>query len=253
MSGLRGAMTLLTRIPVARKEIGQGELASSVRWFPLVGALVGVVVGGTYALGVQWLPSLVAGLIAVLIGILFTGGLHEDGLGDVADAFGGGSDPADVVRILKDPRHGTFGVLAITGVLFLRAAALGGMSPIDGLAMAVAAHAMARAAVAAAMRVFPSMGDGLAASYSRAVTTIDIVVALGLGVGIGALASGIWVMASLTIALVATGIIGRLGVKKLGGVTGDVLGAIEQVAESGILVLGAAIAQQVWIRTAWWA
>lgn len=246
-------MTLLTRIPAGRNAMRQGEHASSVRWFPLVGVLVGVVVGATYALGAQWLPSLVAGLIAVLVGIMVTGGLHEDGLGDIADAFGGGSDAADAARILKDPRQGTFGVLAIASALFLRAAALGGMSPFDGLAMAVAAHAIGRAAVVVAMRVFRTIGDGLAASYSRAVTTIDVVVALGLGVGIGAVASGIWVVASLAVALAAAGIIGRLGVKKIGGVNGDVLGAIEQVAECAILVLGAAIAHQVWIRPAWWA
>jgi adenosylcobinamide-GDP ribazoletransferase len=246
-------VTLLTRIQAGPNAMGQGELAGSVQWFPLVGALVGLVVGGTYALVAQWLPFLVAGLIAVLVGVMLTGGLHEDGLGDTADAFGGGRDPTDVARILKDPRQGTFGVLAIAGTLFLRAAAFGSMSPIDGLAMAVAAHAIGRAAVVVAMRVFHSVGEGLASTYSRAVTAIDLVVALGLGVGISAVASGIWVVASLALGLTAAGIIGRLALKKLGGVSGDVLGAIEQVAETAILVLGAAIAHEGWMRSAWWA
>jgi adenosylcobinamide-GDP ribazoletransferase len=253
MRGLRGAVAFLTRIPVTSHVMEPGELAISVRWFPLVGALVGVVVGGTYALGAQWLPSLVAGLIAVLVGVMVTGGLHEDGLGDIADAFGGGSDAADVARILKDPRQGTFGVLAIAGALFLRAGALGSMSPIDGLAMAVAAHVIGRAAVVVGMRLFHPVGDGLAANYSRPLTAVDLVVALGLGIGIGAAAAGIWVAAFIAVALVAVGITGRVSLKKLGGVSGDVLGAIEQVTETAILVLGAAIAHEAWIRPAWWA
>lgn len=253
MRGLRAAVAFLTRIPVSTNVMEPGELAISVRWFPLVGALVGVVVGGTYALGAQWLPSLVAALIAILVGVMVTGGLHEDGLGDVADAFGGGSDPADVARILKDPRQGTFGVLAIASAVFLRAAALGSMSPIDGLAMVVAAHAIGRSAVVVAIRVFGSVGDGLASTHSRAVTVVDVVIGLGLGMGIGAVASGIWVVASFALALASAGIIGRLSLKKIGGVTGDVLGAIEQVAESAILVLGAAIAHEAWIRPVWWA
>ena len=253
MRGLRGALTLLTRIPVGRNARFQEELVGSAKWFPVVGALVGIVVGATYALVAQMLPFLAAGLVAVLVGVMTSGGLHEDGLGDVADAFGGGKDPGDVARILKDPGQGTFGVLAIAGGLFLRSAALGSMSPMDGLAMAVAAHAMGRAAVVFAMRFYQPAGAGLGARYSSAVRRIDLVVALCLGVGIGAVASGVWVMAALAIALAAVGAIGQLALKKLGGLNGDVLGAVEQVAESAILVLGAAIAHQSWIGPAWWS
>lgn len=251
MRGLRGAVTLLTRFPAGGTARERGELAGSVRWFPLVGALIGLVVGAMYALGTRWLPSLVAGLIAVLVGVMVTGGLHEDGLGDIADAFGGGGDPAEVARILKDPRQGTFGVLAIAGSLFLRAGALGSIGAVDGLAMAVAAHVMGRTAVVMAVRFHPVV-PGLAANYASTVTTFDLVVALGIGVGFGAVASGIWVVAFLAIALAAVWIIGRLALKKLGGVSGDVLGGIEQITEGAILVLGAAMAHEAWIRPVWW-
>lgn len=253
MKGLRGAVTFLTRFPAGSGPVGEEELARSARWFPVVGALVGVVVGATYALIGLWLPSLVAALIAVLVGVVVTGGLHEDGLGDVADAFGGGTDAADIARILKDPRQGTFGVIAITGALVLRAVALGSMSPTNGLAMAVAAHAIGRTAAVVAMRAFRPAGQGLAATFARSLTTVDVVVAVALGIAIGAIASGVWVAASLAIALVAAGIIGRFGVKKLGGLTGDLLGAIEQVAETAILVLGTAIMHEAWLAPAWWA
>jgi adenosylcobinamide-GDP ribazoletransferase len=175
---LRGAINLLTRIPTGGTAGERGDLAGSVRWFPLVGALIGLVVGAIYALGALWAPSLVAGLIAVLVGVMVTGGLHEDGLGDV---FGGGNDPAEVARILKDPRQGTFGVLAIAGALFVRASALGSMAPVDGLAMAVAAHVIGRTAVVTAMRFHP-VAPGLAANYASTVTTVDLVVAVGIGV-----------------------------------------------------------------------
>ncbi len=193
-------------------------------------------------------------MIAVLVGVTVTGGLHEDGLGDVADAFGGGRDQADVARILKDPRQGTFGVVAIAGAQFLRAGALGSMVPVDGLAIAVTAHLIGRTAVVVAMRFHRSAGAGLAVSYSSTVTTIDLVVALGIGVGVGAAASGIWVVACLAIALAVVWIVGRLALKKLGGLNGDVLGAIEQISESAILVLGAAAVHEAWwTRPAWWA
>ena len=253
MKGLRGAVTFLTRIPLGSNAIDQSELTGSVRWFPLVGALIGLVVGATYGLLTQSLPSVVAGLLAILVGVMITGGLHEDGLGDTADALGGGKDAADAARILKDPRQGTFGVLAIAGGLFLRATALASISPIDGAAMAVAAHLLGRTAVVVAMRFHHSIGDGLGARYSSLVTNTDVVVALGLGLGLGAAVSGIWVLASLAIALAAVAITGRIASKKLGGLTGDVLGAIEQVTESGVLVLGAAIAHESWIRPAWWS
>jgi adenosylcobinamide-GDP ribazoletransferase len=252
LRGLRGAVILLTRFPAGGTARERGALAGSVRWFPLVGALIGLVVGAMYALGTQWLPSLVAGLIAILVGVMVTGGLHEDGLGDIADAFGGGSDPAEVARILKDPRQGTFGVLAIAGALSVRAGALGSVSPLDGVAMAVAAHVIGRTAIVIAMRFHP-VAPGLAASYASTVTTVDLFVAIGIGVGLAAFASGIWVLACLAIALAAVRIMGRLAVKKLGGVSGDVLGGIEQVTESAILVLGAAAAHEGWIRPAWWA
>ena len=253
MKGLRGAVTLLTRIPVGSKVIDQSEVAGSVRWFPLVGALIGLVVGTTYGLLAQSLPSVVAGVLAVLVGVMLTGGLHEDGLGDTADALGGGKDAADAARILKDPRQGTFGVLAIAGALFLRATALGSMSPMDGVAMAVAAHLFGRTAVVVAMRFHRSIGDGLGARYSSVVTYSDVVVALGLGLGLGAAVSGIWVLASLAIALAAVVLAGRIASKKLGGLSGDGLGAIEQVTESGVFVLGAAIAHESLIRPAWWS
>lgn len=251
MTGLRWAVTFLTRIPVGSVG-GPGDTGGSSRWFPVVGAAIGVVVGATYALVAQVLPSLIAALIAVLVGVLITGGLHEDGLGDTADAFGGGLDQADVARILKDPRHGTFGVIAIAGGLLLRAGAIGSMSPLDGLAMAIVAHSLGRLALVFAMRFQHSVGGGLGERYARKVTTSDVLVALVAGLGIGAVASGIWVIAALALALAAVGVIGRVARKKLGGSSGDVLGTIEQVAEGAILVLGAAIAHQSWIRPAWW-
>ena len=251
MTGLRWAVTFLTRIPVGNAG-GPGDAGGSSRWFPVVGAAIGVVVGATYALVAQVLPSVIAGLIAVLVGVLITGGLHEDGLGDTADAFGGGLDQAEVARILEDPRQGTFGVIAIAGGLLLRAGAIGSMSAVDGLSMAIAAHSIGRLAVVLAMRFQHSVGGGLGERYARTVTTNDVLVALAAGLGIGAVASGIWVIASLALALAAAWVIGRIARKKLGGSSGDVLGTIEQAAEAAILVLGAAIAQESWVRPAWW-
>ena len=241
MKGLRGAVSFLTRVPVGGGVLDARELAGSVPWFPVVGAGVGLAEAGVYGGARVLLPPLVAASLAVIAGIGLTGAFHEDGLGDTADAFAGGTDRDSTVRILKDPRLGTFGVLAVAASLLLRVAAVAALAPVAALAALPAAGALSRAAAVAAMTALPAAADtGLGASYARALSRPRALAGAAAGLVVAVALLGVAALWAAAAAGVAAALLGRLAVRRLGGVTGDVLGAIQQAGE--VLVLLAAVA-----------
>ncbi|HYN16975.1 MAG TPA: adenosylcobinamide-GDP ribazoletransferase [Actinomycetes bacterium] len=241
MRDFLGAVSFLTRVPARTGPRRPEELARSVPWFPVVGAGVGLAVAAIYAGARELLPPLPAATVAVVAGICLTGAFHEDGLGDTADAFGGGWDRDSTVRILKDPRLGTFGVLAVAASLLLRVAAVAALAPAAALAALPAAHALSRAGAVATMTALPTAGEaGLGASYVLALSRRRALAgtAAGLAVALALLgATAIWAAAA---AALAAYLLGRLALRRIGGVTGDVLGAVQQLGE--IVVLLAAVA-----------
>jgi len=241
VKGLLGAVSFLTRVPVGGGIREAGELAGSVPWFPVVGAGVGLAEAGVYAGARMLLPPLVAAGLAVVAGILLTGAFHEDGLGDTADAFAGGTDRDSTVRILKDPRLGTFGVLAVAASLLLRVAAVAALPPAAAVAALPAAGALSRAVAVATMTVLPAAADtGLGASYVRALSRPRALAGAAAGLVVAVALLGVAALWAAAAAGLAAALLGRLAVRRLGGVTGDVLGAVQQVGE--VLVLLAAVA-----------
>jgi adenosylcobinamide-GDP ribazoletransferase len=176
--------------------------------------------------------------------VLLTGALHEDGLADSADGLGGGRDREHRLAIMKDSRIGSYGALALILAVTTRIVLLAGMAPWAGALALVIAHGGARAAAVVVMTALPYAGDPAAAKVQPApgrVTWPEAGVAVALGAWpLLALAP---VKAALAVALAAAGSVGlALTARRLiGGVTGDVLGAVEQVAEIGFL-MGAAAA-----------
>jgi adenosylcobinamide-GDP ribazoletransferase len=181
-------------------------------------------------------------VISVLAGLALTGALHEDGLADTADGFLGGRDRAEKLAILRDSRHGTYGVLALVLSVLLRAAALADIGDvIHGALALIAAHAASRAALPAAMwGLAPARPDGLGAqagtpraSGAIAAAVIGMAIALAaLGPGRGALALG---LAGVFVFGMA-----ELARRQIGGYTGDVLGAFQQTGEIVMLLVAAA-------------
>ncbi len=234
------ALQFLTRLPAggpARSPAG--ALAASVPMFPLVGALIGAAGGLVFALAAALgLPPTLAALLAVAAQILLTGGLHEDGLADVADGFGGGRTRADKLRILRDSRIGSFGAIALMLALLAR---IGALAALEGPALVTAVLIAAGAASRAALPVImvslpPARAEGLAAGAGRphplrvtAGVAIAILAAL-------ALLPPAMAMAGLIAAAGAALAIANLARRQIGGQTGDVLGAAQQLAEIGFLL-----------------
>jgi len=243
MSGFLGAVSFLTRIPVPSRS---AEVERSVPWFPFVGGLIGLVVAGVYVPASEVLPPFTAAALAVVAGVLVTGAFHEDGLADTADALGGSRNHARAFEILKDPRLGTFGALAIALGLLLRVSAIAELDVRMGWVVIVAAHALGRASALGLMGTLPVAADGLGAFYARSVSKVGLALGLFSGAAIGALALGVWVAAAVALSVVATSAVGWLSARRLGGLSGDILGACEQVVETVVLLLGAAIIWNDW-------
>jgi adenosylcobinamide-GDP ribazoletransferase len=187
------------------------------------------------------LPPSLAAALALAVTLLATGCLHEDGLADTADGFGGGKTRAHKLEIMRDSRNGTFGVCALAMSLLLRWGALATIAePRSAIMALMAAHASARATLPAFMRFVPqARSDGLAAQVGQPPR--DGIAAAGL-LGVIALALGLGPLGAiigLILLVSACAFMAWLCLRQIGGQTGDVLGALEQVNE--VLVLLTAV------------
>ncbi|WP_439814566.1 adenosylcobinamide-GDP ribazoletransferase [Zavarzinia sp. CC-PAN008] len=238
-SDVGAAFGLLTRLPVPGVHAMRPVLAWS---FPLVGIVVGglatLVLVIAQGMGV---PALPAALLALAAGALATGGLHEDGLADTADGFSGGATRDRALAIMRDSRIGAHGALALILVVALKASALASLDGAGaGMALIVAA-ALSRAWMAVLMAALaPARMDGLARAVGRPRGGTALA-ALGLGglVTLVLLPFG-GAIASLALSALVALWLGLAAARRLGGVTGDVLGATQQATEAAILLAIAA-------------
>jgi len=230
LSELQVAVMLLTRLPVGRINGAAPGLAQA-RWaFPIAGALVGLLTwaahAGALALGA---PSGVAALLALAWLALLTGALHFDGLADYADGIGGGRDKSHALEIMRDSRIGSYGVLAIVVVSGLWAASVMTVAP--GPMAFVGAAVLSRGGMMAVQDILPpARADGMAtmaAGPSRAARGV-----LALLIGAALL---FWPI-PLVVCIVAVALVGYQARRKIGGQTGDVLGAAQLLSETAIWV-----------------
>jgi adenosylcobinamide-GDP ribazoletransferase len=247
--GLLGAIQFLTRLPL---RLGAPPRpGDTVPWYPVVGALIGLIVGGLAAGLAELVPTGAAAAVAVLAGVLLTGALHEDGLADVADGFAGGRTRDDRLRILRDPVHGSYGVAALSGSIVLRIACVASIAPAAAVAGAVAAHAVARCVMVGTVAIVqPASDRGLGAETAAAIDRRRAAFGIAAGAAVAAVAAGWWVLPIAAAAVAAAAIVVALAMRKLNGITGDVLGAVEQVGECAALVVvsGLAAHHGVWWR-----
>jgi adenosylcobinamide-GDP ribazoletransferase len=247
LRSLLAAIQFLTRIRIRLRR--EPDVAASVSWFPFVGALIGACVGGAAA-GLWYLvPPIVAAAVAVVVGMLITGAFHEDGLADVADAFAGGTTIERRLAILKDSTHGSYGVAALCSSIVIRIVCLGSFpGPAAMFVASVAAHAVARGTAVGLMGVAPmATHRGLGVDYGQAATRGRAIGGVVLGVALSAVAVGFRAVPLLGVALVTIAGVRWLSLSKIGGISGDVLGTCEQVAEClSLVVLVGFAAHSVW-------
>lgn len=240
----------LSRIPMPGRHFldHDGRLSRAVRAFPLAGMAIGLpsaaVAGALIALQAS---SLFAAFVVVAIQALVTGALHEDGLGDTADGFGGGRDRDAALAIMKDSRVGTYGAVALILSFGLRVSALASILPLFtplGAGMALlGAAALSRTAMVWHWSLLPpARRDGVAASAG-----VPEPGATRFALGFGLIAAMLFFyfakvpalgLIAALVAFFATVIaFGRVATRKIGGHTGDTIGATQQLTE--IAVLGA--------------
>ncbi|MFL6155003.1 MAG: adenosylcobinamide-GDP ribazoletransferase [Marmoricola sp.] len=244
------AFTFLTVLPFGRLLVLDGEdVARGSVLFPLVGAAIGAASGGTaWALG-DHLPPLLAAALGVAVGAVITGALHLDGLADCADGFGART-PQDRLRVMRDHTNGTYGGTALLLDLIIRVAALSALAGTeDALWVAAAAGALSRTvgpALAARLPYAsdrPGAGEALNAypGHGRAISAGAVGALLSFlalhwnSAGPDGLGNG-W-PAAVVATLVVVALVGWTAKKRLGGVTGDVMGACSELVELAVLTV----------------
>jgi adenosylcobinamide-GDP ribazoletransferase len=245
VSGLALATRYLTIAPIGRgpREVDGAALGRAVPWFPVVGLGIGAVLAGFDRLVDALFPGLLAALLAVTVWKLLTGGLHLDGLADCLDGLGGW-DPAQRLHIMRDSRIGAFGTMGLILFLLLEIAALAELAGRARWGTLLAAPAVGRATPAILAAVFPAAkSEGQGARFQAAVRRPQAAVGVAIAAAAAAACLGTAgiaaLVAGLAIALGAGAFLGR----RLGGITGDVLGAAVELSELAVL-----LAMVAWTR-----
>ncbi|MEM6415313.1 MAG: adenosylcobinamide-GDP ribazoletransferase [Pseudomonadota bacterium] len=233
------AVQFLTRLPVPTANLYTSErMAASVRYYPFVGILVGGVSALVFISSLSLFPFIIALLFSIATGLILTGAFHEDGLADTFDGIGGGLTRQKALEIMKDSRLGTYGTVAIVVALALKVAALFSLAPDTVMASLIAGHCLSRLSsvlVIATSRYVRDEGTGKPVAGGISAASLFIAVASGALVLVG------WCFIQPLMALVwsfmgllAGHILMRLFFEpKLGGYTGDTLGAVQQASEIG--------------------
>lgn len=233
------ALQFFTRLPIPRWVGYEPDwLQHASRYYPLVGMVVAVVAAGVYFASALVLPPAIAVVLSTIAGVYLTGAFHEDGFADVCDGFGGGYTPARVLEIMKDSRIGAYGAIGIGLLLLLKCMALAHLPIQAAVAALLIAHPLSRLFSAALIwRLDYAKEEGKAKPLAQSMSTMEFSIAaftacLPLAaVGLAGWLSWWALLAGATAAAVATIWLARFFVRRIGGFTGDCLGAVQQVAE----------------------
>ena len=234
------AVSFLSRLPFAMPASAPDDvMRRSLRYYPLAGVVIGLPGGICYLVAAALMPPLLAASLALVVHLLVTGALHEDGLADTVDGLGGAAGRERALAIMRDSRTGAFGALALVLSLLLRIIALAALAPSAGFLAWISVQALGRMAIPPALALARyARDDGLATGLAAGASRRDLGIALASGALIVLLGAGPPGLAAMLGAALAAGILLWRLVVRIGGYTGDGLGAIEQVAEiTGLVVL----------------
>lgn len=235
INDVKVAFAFLTRIPITHKD--EVSIQRSAIWFPFVGSAIGLTAGLVFVGLNRLIPATPAAAVTLLISTLITGGFHHDGLADTFDGLVGGWNPEDRLRILKDSRHGTYGVLAIALQLIIQFAFLSALSPRIALLALITAHTVGRL-VPIYFMLTPAAPshEGMGATYVRTVKGVHVLSASLITIALLTPLIGLHLLLLLAVVAINSFCFLLYVRRKIGGVVGDVLGASEQIAESLVLL-----------------
>ena len=238
------ALQFFTRLPIpAWVGFEASWLQHASRYFPLVGVVVAALAAAVYAAAALVLPAPVAAVLSTAASIYITGAFHEDGFADTCDGLGGGMTRERALEIMKDSRVGAYGAIGIVCMLATKLSALALLPAHLAVAALFVAHPISRlAATALIWKLDYVRGEGKAKPLAQQMTGTEFAIA-ALTCALpaaGVLAAGWMTPAALAAAVLASAAaalwLGRLFVRRLGGYTGDCLGAVQQLAEALVYV-----------------
>ncbi len=234
MAGFLLALQFLTIIPVRLKDVNAKEIARSMIWFPFIGAILGFfLIAAADLLCSLNFPFLAVDTIIIILLIFITGGIHLDGLSDTFDAILSGKNKEEMLKIMRDPHAGVMGILAIVSIILLKIVFLHAISsPLKPIALGFMC-VVSRWSMVFSMFLFPyARQEGKAKVYINGmnlkILILATLVALVFVVGIFKMKGALVFLIMATCAY----LIGRLLNKKIGGITGDTLGATNEIIET---------------------
>lgn len=234
IANFRGALGFLTIFGGSA-----APTASTMAWFPIVGSLIGAVLGGIWWASSQYWPPLVAATLVVVANLIITGALHHDGLADSADGLLPHLSREKRLAIMRQPDIGSFGVLALVATFALQVASLGA-TPVNIALMAAITTASRTMMVAVATTVPYVRQSGLASSFLGKKSRLSVLYGLGLALLLAGLSAGVAGLISVAATVVASLGVTWLARHRIGGFSGDTLGAGGVIGETGgLLAMGA--------------
>jgi adenosylcobinamide-GDP ribazoletransferase len=239
-------MQFLTRIPMPSRPFEADSLARSVKFFPLVGLIVGGGAALLHLLIAPHLSRLAAAFVILFYLVLVTGGLHEDGLADAADGFGGGTSREKILLILRDSRIGSYGGLALAFSLIGRVILIASL-PLEHVSYyLIAASVLCRWTTLPLSYFLPSARtntvseiDGQGARIARHTSMATLISGTVFSFAVAGILLKRQAMAPILGIIIMTWLAGVYYKRRIGGVTGDCFGATIQLAEIGVYLCGA--------------
>ena len=235
MRNLRTAFGLLTTLPFGMPEDWlPGDSGRAGIWFPLVGVVIGGLTWLSWQVLTLYFPTLIVGVLTLLLWVALTGGLHLDGLVDCCDGMLASTTQKHRLEIMKDPRLGTFGGIGLLFVLLLKAAALSSLAPSAGLGIVLAAT-ISRWFILPAGLLPLARPDGMGADFAAGLRHSAIFITSLLPFGL-ALLLGMQGFVAVLAALLASAAVLGLAYNRINGITGDVFGLLVEVTETAVLL-----------------
>jgi adenosylcobinamide-GDP ribazoletransferase len=238
-------MQFLTRIPMPSQPYQADSLARAVKFFPLVGLILGAGAALLHLLLAPHLPRPATAFVILLYFVLITGGLHEDGLADAADGFGGGTDREKILLIFRDSRIGSYGALALifslVGRLILLASLPLGLAPYYLITSCVLSRwsVLPLSYFLHSARASSSLkADGQGARIARQIPRSVLVVGTVFSFALAGALLHLQAIAPMLITLALTWITGAYYKRRIGGITGDCFGATIQLIEMSCYLSG---------------